>query len=297
MKRREFLALSATTLIAPSAFAARVDVSSVKSRPAPKWEILYKSPHAKPNALDIQSNGLWVLDQGPENWMSLVDPKDGKLIREFQADVDAASGLTVDEDGVMWIGSTYGNMIVACDSHSGKTIAKYWTPGAGRIFQMKGDAPGRSSKLKPAYLEPASQGGGASRAGAQLPYGQLPLDSKQGMGGTGAHGIVAKDGLLYIAVPPARQLFVIDKKTWVVQDAWPLPGNRTHGLSWDENRETLWNADSNLNAFYRLDGKTGRITEKIQLPDDSPVIHGAALHDGYMFCCDDVGWIWGFKMA
>lgn len=295
MKRRDFLALSATALTAPSAFAARPDVSRVKSRPASKWEILYKSPHAKPNDLDIQPDGMWVLDQGPENWMSLVNPADGKLIREFQADVDAASGLTVDEEGVMWIASTYGNMIVACDSHSGKTIAKYWTPGAGRIFQLKGDAPGRSSKLKPAYPEPPSPAAAAPRA-ASLPNGQLPLDTKQGAGGTGAHGIVAKDGLLYVAVPPARHIFVIDKKTWVIQDWWPVPGNRTHGLTWDENRETLWNADSNLNAFHRLDGKTGRIIEKIQLADDSPVIHGAALHDGYMICCDDVGWIWRFKM-
>jgi hypothetical protein len=297
MKRRDFLALSATALTVPSAFAARPDVSSVKSRPSPKWEIYYKSPHAKPNGLDIHPDGLWVLDQGPENWMSLVNPVDGKLIREFKAEVDAASGLTVDEDGVMWIGSTYGNMIVACDSHSGKTIAKYWTPGAGRIYQMKGDAPGRSTKLEPAYPAPPRQGGGASNAEARLPYGQLSLETKQGAGGTGAHGIVAKDGLIYVAVPPARQLFVIDSKTWIVQDAWPMPGNRTHGLTWDENRETLWNADSNLNAFFRLDAKTGRITEKIQLPDDSPVIHGATLHDGRMICCDDVGWIWGFNMA
>lgn len=297
MKRRNFLALSATALTVPSAFAARPNVSRVKSRPTPKWEILYKSPHAKPNGLDIHPDGLWVLDQGSENWMSMVNPSDGKLIREFQADVDAGSGLTVDEDGVMWISSTYGNMIVACDSHNGKTIAKHWTPGAGRIYQMKGDAPGRSSKLKPAYPAPPPQSSSAPRTVAQPPYGQFSLDTKQGAGGTGAHGIVAKDGLLYVAVPPARQVFVIDQKTWVIQDSWPTPGNRTHGLTWDENRETLWNADSNLNAFFRFDGKTGRITEKIQLPDDSPVIHGATLHDGYMICCDDVGWIWRFKMA
>lgn len=297
MKRRDFLALSATALTAPIAFAARPDVSGVKSRPMPKWEILYKSPHAKPNALDIQPDGLWVLDQGPENWMSLVNPADGKLIREFQADVNAASGITVDEDNVMWIASTHNSLIVSCDPANGKTIAKYWTPGAGRIFQMKGDAPARSSKLKPAYPAPPRRGGGATAARNSLSYGQLPLETQEGAGGTGAHGIVAKDGLLYVANPPARHLLVIDKKTWVVQDWWPLPGNRTHGLTWDENRETLWNADSNLNAFYRLDGKTGRITEKIQLPDDSPVIHGAALHDGYMICCDDVGWIWRFKMA
>jgi hypothetical protein len=67
-------------------------------------------------------------------------------------------------------------------------------------------------------------------------------------------------------------------------------------LTWDENRETLWNADSNLNAFYRFD-LNGKVLEKIQLPDDSPVIHGATMHDGHMICCDDVGWIWRFKMS
>ena len=42
--------------------------------------------------------------------------------KRTQAEVEAASGLTVDEDGTMWISSTYGNMIVACDSKTGKTI-------------------------------------------------------------------------------------------------------------------------------------------------------------------------------
>ena len=77
---------------------------------------------------------------------------------------------------------------------------------------------------------------------SKLPYGQLPLNTQDGNGGTGAHGIVAKDGLLYFVVPPARFLVVMEPKTWVVQKTWPVPGNRTHGLTWDENRETLWNA-------------------------------------------------------
>lgn len=123
----------------------------------------------------------------------------------------------------------------------------------------------------------------------------MPLETQDGSGGTGAHGIVAKDGLLYFVVPPARFLVVIEPKTWVVQQTWPVPGNRTHGLTWDQNRETLWNADSNLNAFFRFD-MNGKIIEKIQLTDNSPVIHGATLHEGYMLCCDDVGWIWRFKM-
>ena len=41
---------------------------------------------------------------------------------------------------------------------------------------------------------------------------------------------------------------------------------------------------------------SGDCREKIQLPDDSPVIHGAKLINGYMYCCDDFGWIWRFKI-
>ena len=36
--------------------------------------------------------------------------------------------------------------------------------------------------------------------------------------------------------------------------------------------------DCNLNAFFRFD-INGKTIEKIQLTDDSPVIHGATLHE------------------
>ncbi len=290
IKRREFLSIAA---LAPAALAGS---SGVKSRQVSKWEIIYKSPHAKPNDLSMSSEGMWILDQGPGSWVSLVNGADGKVIREFKTDVNAGSGVVVDEHGIMWISSTHNSLMVSCSPKDGKTIAKYWTPGAGRIYQKKGDPEGRRSRLQPAYPSEPSQAGGVGRSNSPLPYGQLPLETQDGNGGTGAHGIVAKDGLLYFVVPPARFLVVMDPKTWVVQKTWPVPGNRTHGLTWDENRETLWNADSNLNAFFRFD-MSGRIIEKVQLSDDSPVIHGATLHQGYMICCDDVGWIWRFKMA
>ena len=63
--------------------------------------------------------------------MSLVNWADGKVIREFKPDIQAASGVTVDDNNVMWVSSTYSCMHVACSPQDGKTIAKYWTPGAG----------------------------------------------------------------------------------------------------------------------------------------------------------------------
>jgi len=41
---------------------------------------------------------------------------------------------------------------------------------------------------------------------------------------------------------------------------------------------------------------TGVIKERVQLPDDSPVIHCAKLVGDYMYFCDDMGWMARFKI-
>ena len=234
MKRREFVGLAATGIIAPAfapgvARASHPDVAGLRTRKGGKVEIVYKSPHAKPNGLQATRQGLWVQDQGPENWVSLVNWADGKVIREFKPDIQAASGVTVDDNDVMWVSSTYSCMHVAYSPLDGKTIAKYWTPGAGRIYQMAGNPPASRTTLKPAYRKvraPRLRLPGvavrlpdrrhqlptvaetpvpAGLVPAGLSYGQLPLDAKSGLGGTGAHGIEHRGGLLYLRFrPPAR---------------------------------------------------------------------------------------------
>jgi hypothetical protein len=308
MKRREFVRLTAAAAAAPlfAPAATHADVARLKTRKVGKVEIAYKSPHAKPNGLQGTRDGLWVQDQGPENWVSLVNWADGKVIREFRPDIRAASGVTVDDKNVMWISSTYNAMHVACSAADGKTIAKYFTPGAGRHYFMPDDPPAARSTLKPAYPRgedapaPAGPGNSGSGDGAQaagaavLPQGQLPLDATTGLSGNGAHGIEYRDGFLYFGVPPARKIFVMDPKTWLVHATWATAGNRVHGIGWEG--DTLWAADSNLRAFFRHDIKTGKMIEKIQLTETDPIIHGATVRDGYIWFCDDVGWIANFKM-
>lgn len=56
MKRREFVGLAASAIVAPAfapgvAIASHPDVSGLKTRKVGKVEIVYKSPHAKPNGL------------------------------------------------------------------------------------------------------------------------------------------------------------------------------------------------------------------------------------------------------
>ncbi len=309
MKRRDFLAAAATspaaalpTFAQPAHPACLPDWSALASRPAGKIEVVYKTKHGQPNGLALTDNPgqMWVLDQGAGHWVTLTNIKDGSTVREFQADVVGPSGL-VQDGNTMWITSTHNSIIVHCDLN-GKTIAKYVTPGAGRIYEREDDPPARSSPLKPAWpdmprgIGPAMTGNVGNNTGKGLAPGQLPLNAEEGSGGTGAHAILVDGDYLIYACPPARLIFTINKKTWKVKSTWPVPGNRTHGMSWGKTHDTIWSSDSNLNAFFRHDAKTGVIHERVQLPNDSPVIHCAKLVGDTMYVCDDMGWMWRFRI-
>ena len=309
MKRRDFLAAAAASPAAalpafaqPAHPACLPGYASIKSRPAGKIEVVYKTRHGQPNglALSDQPGQIWVLDQGAGHWITLTNIRDGSLVREFQADVVGPSGLAQDGD-TMWITSTHDSIIVHCDLN-GKTIAKYVTPGAGRIYEREDDPKPRSSPLKPAWpdkprgIGAAQTGNVGNNTGKGLPPGQLPLNAEEGSAGTGAHAILVDGDYLIYACPPARLIFTINKKTWKVKSTWPVPGNRTHGMSWGKTKATIWSSDSNLNAFYLHDAATGAIRERVQLPDDSPVIHCAKLIGDDMYFCDDMGWMCRFRI-
>jgi streptogramin lyase len=112
--------------------------------------------------------------------------------------------------------------------------------------------------------------------------------------GTGAHGQEWRDGKLWMAVPPARMVFRVDPKEWIVEKSFPTAGNRPHGIGWEG--KYLWVADSNLNAFFKHDPDTGEMVEKIQLADSDPLPHGMSIRDGWMWYCDDVGVVCRLKL-
>jgi sugar lactone lactonase YvrE len=295
MKRRQFLSMTAAL---PAMAAGPLDLKSIKSRGAKKVEIAFKSPHPTPNGLQNTKDGLWIVDEtsGPTHWVSLVSFADGKVIREFEIPgMNGPSGVTIDDDDTMWIDSADNSMIFSVNHHEGKVIAKYWAPGAGRSFRVKGDPPPAPVTQTPAFPRPDSKkGGGKKGGGPVVSPGQLPMDATSGAGGLGGQGIEHRNGLLYISTLAARRLFVLDPKTWEIQTYWQLAGNRSHGVGWDG--DTLWVADTNLKAFFRHDVKTGDIKEKIQLSDKDPVIHGATVKDGYLWYCDVAGYVCNLKL-
>jgi len=112
--------------------------------------------------------------------------------------------------------------------------------------------------------------------------------------GTGAHGQEWRDGKLWFAVPPSREIYRIDTKNWVVETKFSTAGNRPHGIGWEG--KYLWAADSNWNAFFKHDPETGQMVEKIQLADSDPLPHGMTIWEGMMWYCDDVGIVCRLKL-
>jgi hypothetical protein len=288
MKRRNFLTLAAA---APALNAAPAKLDSIHTRKVGKVEIVFKSPGPQPNGLQATKDGLWIIDQGAGSKAYLVSYDDGKVLRSFETETDKSSGITFDGEA-LWIGSTYSREIVRTDAMTGKAIERHFTPGAGVIYQMVGDPPARSSPLAKERQRPA---GGKKGSGQQVVGG---FQQGQVMGGaapgTGAHGQEWRDGKLWFAVPPSREIYRIDPKTWVVETKFSTAGNRPHGIGWEG--KYLWAADSNWNAFFKHDPETGQMVEKIQLADSDPLPHGMTIWQGMMWYCDDVGIVCRLKL-
>ena len=86
----------------------------------------------------------------------LVNPEDGRILREIQTDALHASGITYGNDA-LWIGSTKGKnaqdppKTLKVDPRTGKTLKSWITPGSGlygRMSAERGDTPSGAHGLK-----------------------------------------------------------------------------------------------------------------------------------------------------
>ncbi|MCC6538088.1 MAG: hypothetical protein IT162_11085 [Bryobacterales bacterium] len=291
MNRRSFFATAATSSLAAAAVpASRLDQLPV--RKVGKVEIVFQSPAAKPNGLQATKDGLWIIDQGPRNEAHLVTYQGGKVIKGFETETMSSSGITFDGEA-LWIGSTYSREIVRCDAKTGKAIKRHFTPGAGVIYKMAGDPPGRSSPV-PQHLRQGSPAPPPAPSAPKRVGGFQMGEASSTAPGTGAHGQEWRNGKLWFCVPPSRHVYRVDPATWTVEAQFPTAGNRPHGIGWEG--KYLWVTDSNLNAFFKHDPDTGAMVEKIQLADNDPLPHGMTIWEGYLWYCDDVGIVCRFKM-
>ena len=161
------------------------------------------------------------------------------------------------------------------------------------IYQMVGDPAARSSRLAPRWQASQQRPGRTAKPSEVGGFQAGQLLGSRALG-TGAHGQEVRDGKLWMAVPPARMVFCLNPKTWVVEKRFATAGNRPHGIGWEGRY--LWVTDSNWNAFFKHDTETGEIVEKIQLADSDPLPHGMSIWQGTLWYCDDVGVVCRLKM-
>lgn len=289
---------------------------------AAKVEILFTAPGLSGNGMQCTDEGIWTIDiagsrtETPGRCKVYLSSYDGKLIRELSPEGTGPSGIGHDGTSI-WIGSTYSREIIRADAKTGETMEKHFTPGAGVIYRRTTDIPARpdtyGQKVRAAAAAarretlPARRGGNGGRGGGVVLAGQnTGQGTSDGLGvgrggaiagnpgppapGTGAHGIQAQGGKLWVAVPPGRMIYRIDPATWVVEHMFPTTGFRPHGIGIEsENATHLWESDTNMGAFMKRDMVTGEIVDAIVLPDGSPFPHGASVHNGYIYWVDDIG--------
>ena len=144
--------------------------------------------------------------------------------------------------GYLWVASTYTTELFQLNA-DGSTVAKHDTPGKGVV----------------AFGDPNRQ-----RV-------------------TGAHGMEwVDDDNMWVAVPPAQRVFLMDPKTMTVKRSIPTPGSRPHGLFMHDG--DMWLADTQDRKIHRLNPENGEVLDEIDAP--APEVHGMTLHDGNIwFCC------------
>ena len=325
MNRREFLNAAAVTSGGAVVLAASPGIAGAQqaappgaqgdtpstpkrgypSRPAGKVEILFKAPGLSGNGMQCTEEGIWTIDiagsrgETPGRCKVYLSSYDGKLIRELSPEGTGPSGIGFDGKSV-WIASTYSREIIQADAKTGETVTKHFTPGAGVIYRRTTDAPARPDTYGQTVR--ASRGGAAR--GPAAGSGRQGTSDGLGVGrggaiagnpgppapGTGAHGIQVQHGKLWVAVPPGRMIYRIDPATWTVEHMFPTVGYRPHGIGIESpDARHLWEADTNMGAFFKRDMVTGEIVDSIRLAEGDPFPHGASVHNGHIYWVDDIG--------
>jgi hypothetical protein len=328
MKRRDFLTAAAAggaVFAANPVWAQQGNTPPTPKRGWPsrsgKVEILFKAPGLSGNGMQCTDEGIWTIDNAgsrsdtPGRCKVYLTSYEGKLIRDLSPEGTGPSGIGVDEDHrTIWIGSTYSREIIRADARTGETIEKHFTPGAGVIYRKATDTPPRPDTYGASVRGPrGTEGAGAAGAGRTGAGGRAPAQGQNngqatadGLGvgrggaiagnpgppapGTGAHGQQVQNGKLWIAVPPSRMIYRIEPRTWTVEHTFPTVGYRPHGIGIETpDARFLWEADTNMGAFFKRDMVTGEVVDSIVLPEGSPFPHGASVWKGYIYWVDDVG--------
>jgi len=275
MHRRDFIATTSALIsgLGASTSAAQESQQPGAAKPAKvptraaKVERVFKAPDIHPNALEAAPDGLWIGDQVSERVFK-VDWQTGKVLHELQTESHNTSGIAVGA-GFLWLSANGGV--------SGRRPPRPTDKPFGEVFQ------------------------------ADLKTGKT-VKVHQLLWGGGVHGItfVPQTQTLWVTALSIQALAEVDPKDFRILRMRPTPGDRAHGLDWDNG--AIWLLFAGDHLVQKIDPASGKVLEVVTLSATAdPDPHGMCIHDGYMYYCDAgltattpgsaPGWICRFKMV
>jgi len=212
-----------------------------------------------------------------------------RLEKVFRAPCKAPNDLQAASDGLWILDQVDPNKIFKVRYEDGSVISEIQTGsihGSGVTFGNNALWIASTWGLKTLKVDPKT---GKTLASFDEPGAGMPKFGKPTRP-SGAHGLKWVDGKIWMAMPSAEKLYLIEPESGAVIRSIPGPGIRTHGLAWDG--ANLWCVESIDCAIYKLDPSDGRPLAKIQLSKDDPELHGLDLWKGAFWYSDaSSGWI------
>lgn len=216
-----------------------------------------------------------------------VIPK--RLEKAFKAPGKMPNDLQAASDGLWILDQVDPNKVFKVRYEDGSVIAQIQTESIHGSGITYGDGAlwlASTWGLKTLKVDPHT---GKTLASFDEPGAGLPKFGKPTRP-SGAHGLKWVNGQMWMVMPPAELIHLVEPETGAVIRSIPSPGIRPHGIAWDNGY--LWCAETIDRAIYKLDPKDGRPLAKIQLTKEDPEIHGLDLWKGVFWYCDaSSGWV------
>jgi streptogramin lyase len=208
------------------------------------------------------------------------------VVKLFKSPEGHPNGLETTTEG-LWIGEQVSDRAYLVD-WNGKVLRKLDTES----HNTSGIAAGGG------FVWMAANGAAVIRDAkpSDKPIGEvLQCDSKTGrtlrryvfQWGGGVHGIAwnHKTNTLWITALGIAALSEVDPKDdFRILHQIPVRLGRAHGLDFED--DAVWCMFSTDLQIHKLDMKTGRILDIIQLSKDDPDPHGMCIHEGKLYYCD-----------
>lgn len=209
-----------------------------------------------------------------------------KVTKLFKSPDGFPNALDIAPEG-FWIGEQVTDRAVLVD-WNGKLIKAVETEsfntsgiavGGGHIWMSANGRPNANRPVKIDRTE--SEVVQCDMNGKTVKRHPIPL------GGGGVHGVELVGDKLWIGVLRLRGLLQVDiKDNMRPVVMFPYQMQRPHGLAWDNGAFWFVDGADDGPRILKLDAKTGRTLEIVQLTTSDPDPHGLAMKDGVLYYTD-----------